>query len=70
MTQVQLTHEEMKALRHLSAATGKSIAELIRNAIHQLLACHHIGQAEGRADRAIRVVGMFSSRYLAEAFER
>ena len=67
MTQVQLTDEQLKALRQLSAATGKSIAELIQNAI------------DHRADRAIQVAGMFSSgspdasthhdRYLAEAFQ-
>ena len=79
-TQVQLTEEELKALRQLSASTSKSIAELIRNGIDQFLALHHIAQAEDRADRAIRVAGMFSSgspdvsahhdRYLADAFER
>ena len=79
-TQVQLTDKELNALRQLSAATGKSIAELIRNGIDQFLALHRIAQAEDRADRAIRIAGMFSSgspdasadhdRYLAEAFER
>lgn len=79
MTQVQLTEEELKALRQLSAATGKPIHELIRNAIDQFVTLHRIAQAEHRADRAIRVAGMFSSgnpdasahhgRYLAEAFE-
>ncbi len=73
-TQVELTEEQMKALRLLSAATGKSIDELIRNAIDRLV-LYRIAQAEDRADRAIRVAGMFSSgkrrrEYLAEAFQR
>jgi Ribbon-helix-helix protein, copG family len=79
-TQVQLTDEELRALRQLSAATGRSIAELIRNGIDQYLAGNRIAQAEDRADRALRIAGKFSSgspdasvdhdRYLAEAFER
>jgi 16S rRNA U516 pseudouridylate synthase RsuA-like enzyme len=78
-TQVELTEAQMKALRLLSAATGKSIDELIRNAIDHLV-LRRIKQAEDRAERAIRVAGMFSSgnpdasglhdRYLAEAFQR
>jgi hypothetical protein len=79
-TQIQLTEEELKALRRLSAVTSKSIAELIRNGIDQFLAGNRIAQAQDRVERAIRVAGMFSSgspdastdhdRYLAEAFER
>jgi len=79
-TQVQLTDEELKALRQLSIATSKSIAELIRNAIDRHLTANRTVGVEDRAERAIRVAGRFSSgsqdgstnhdRYLAEAFER
>jgi len=75
LTQVQLTDEQLKALRRLSAAVGRPIPELIRNAIDHLV----LDRGE-RADRAIRVAGMFSSgsadssghhdRHMAEAFER
>jgi hypothetical protein len=77
--QVQLTDEELKVLRRLSADTGKSLSELIRNGIDQYLADRCMSQAEDRVQRALRVAGMFSSgktdvsanhdRYLAEAFE-
>jgi hypothetical protein len=79
-TQIQLTEEESKALRQLSAATGKSIAELIRNGIDQYLAGKGVADPEERIGRAIRVAGKFSSgladvsaehdRHLAEAFRR
>jgi hypothetical protein len=75
-TPIQLTEDESKALRQLSAVTGRSVAELIRSAIDQYLA----GKTGDRVERAIRVAGMFSSGspdasanhdwYLAEAFER
>lgn len=79
-TQVQLTEDQLKALRHLSAITGKSIAELIRNGIDQYLAGKRVLKAEDRIERAIRVAGTFASgvadvsadhdRHLAEAFRR
>jgi hypothetical protein len=79
-TQVQLTDAQMQALRRLSAETGKSAAELIRNGIDQYLAGRRGPTAEDRIERAIKVAGAFASgggdgssehdRYLAEAFER
>ena len=79
-TQVQLTEEQLNALRQLSAITGRSTAELIRNGIDQYLAERRVAKAEDRIERAVRVAGMFGSggagvsadhdRYLAEAFER
>jgi hypothetical protein len=79
-TQVQLTEVQLKALRQLSAATGKSTAELIRNGVDLFLAGRHVTNAEERIERAVRVAGRFSSgtadgssehdRHLAEAFKR
>jgi predicted DNA-binding protein len=79
-TQVQLTEEQLNALRQISATTGRSTAELIRNGIDQYLAERRVAKAEDRIERAIRVAGKFASggvgvsadhdRYLAEAFER
>ena len=79
-TQVQFTEDQLKALRHLSATTGKSIAELIRNGIDQYLAGRHVSRAEDRIERAIGIAGRFASgctdvsadhdRYLAEAFRQ
>jgi hypothetical protein len=79
-TQVQLTDAQMQALRQLSAETGKSAAELIRNGIDQYLAGRHAPTPEDRIGRAIRIAGAFASGgadgsakhdlYLAEAFQR
>ena len=79
-TQVQLTEDQLKALRQLSAATGRSTADLIRNGIDQYLVGRGVSDRGDRIDRAIRVAGMFSSgradisadhdRHLAEAFQR
>ncbi len=78
-TQVQLTEAELVALRQMSAATGKSIAELVRGGIDEYLASRRAALAEDRVERAIRAAGMFASgasdtssnhdRYLADAFE-
>lgn len=79
-TQIQLTEEQMKELRRLSAETGKSAAELIRIGLAQYLASARTMKAKDRIERALRVSGKFSSgstdvsadhdRYLAEAFEQ
>lgn len=78
-TQVQLTENQLKALRQVAAATGRSIADLIRQAVDQYLAAKQGPNPQERMERAIRVAGRFSSgttdgstdhnRYLAEAFE-
>jgi hypothetical protein len=75
-----LTGDQLQALRRLSASTGKSTAELIRNGIDQYLAGRRTATAEDRTEKAIRVAGRFSSgladagsghdRHLSEAFKR
>ena len=77
-TQVQLTERQLEALRRDSAATGRSVAELIRQGVDQYLAARSELGREERIERAIRVAGRFSSgrsdvsanhdRHLAEAF--
>ena len=77
-TQVQLTDGQLQALRNASAATGRSVADLIRQGVDQYLAGRSgLGRAE-RIERAIRIAGKFSSglrdvganhdRHLAQAF--
>ncbi len=76
--QVQLTEKQLKALRQLSAATGESIAGIIRQGVELYLGAHAGVNREERIERAIRVAGRFSSgtrdgsanhdRYLAGAF--
>ena len=77
-TQVQLTDRQLEALRHDSAATGRSVADLIRQGVDQYLAGRSDLGREERIERAIGVAGKFSSgrsdvsanhdRHLAEAF--
>jgi hypothetical protein len=77
-TQVQLTGEQLEALRHASAAERRSVADLIRQGVDQYLAGRNELRREERIERAIRVAGRFSSgrsdvsashdRHLAEAF--
>jgi ribbon-helix-helix protein len=78
-TQVQLTEHQMKALRRVSAATGQSIADLVRQGVDRLLAAQPGISREERIQRAMRVAGKFKSgssdvsthhdRYLAEAYD-
>jgi hypothetical protein len=77
-TQVQLTDRQLRALRSVSAATGRSVADLIRQGVDQYLAGRSKLSREEQIERAIRVAGRFSSgrtdvsashdRHLTEAF--
>jgi hypothetical protein len=79
-TQVQLTEEQMRALRQEARASGKSIAELIRLGVDRYLEGRNEIGREERINRAIRVAGRFSSglsdvsakhdEHLGEAFGR
>ena len=75
---MQLTDRQLEALRQAASATGRSVADLIRQGVDQYLAGRSdLGRKE-RMERAIAVAGTFSSshsdvsanhdRYLAEAF--
>jgi hypothetical protein len=78
-TQVQLTGEQMAALRQVSTSTGRSVADLVRQGVDQYLSGCRGPAPKERIARAIRVAGMFSSgakdvstrhdRYLANAFQ-
>ena len=77
-TQVQLTEGQLESLRQASAATGRSVADLIRQAVDQYLAGRSELGREERIERAIKVAGRFSSgrtdvsanhdKHLADAF--
>ena len=77
-TQVQLTDRHLEALRRDSAATGRSIANLIRQGVDRYLAGRSELGRDERIERAIGVAGRFSSgrsdvsanhdKHLAEAF--
>jgi len=79
-TQIQLTEEQSKALKRLSAQRDISIAELIRQGIDLYLqSCGTISQEE-RRQRAIKAAGQFRfgqanlseehDAYLAEVHEK
>jgi hypothetical protein len=79
-TQVQLTEEQIEALRSLSTSTGRSIADLVRQGVDSFLNTNSTSRPAHQVERALRVAGKFSSgstdvsthhdRYLAEAFRR
>jgi len=57
-TQVQLSDEQMRALKAIAAEQGVSIAALIREAVDRQLA---IGSVRARRERLIRSIGGFRS---------
>lgn len=79
-TQIQLTEEQANALRKLSLSRHLSIAELIRQAVDNILKSSTVIDMEERKKRAIDAAGRFSSgkrdisrehdKYLTEAFSK
>ncbi len=60
-TQIQLTREQQAVLRDLSVATGKSMAELIRESIDRVIANKPRTNRQERIEKAVRLAGQFSS---------
>jgi hypothetical protein len=79
-TQVQLTEQQIEELRKLSVASGRSVADLVRQGVDSFLNNKPTSRPAYLVERALRVAGRFSSgstdvsthhdRYLAEAFRR
>lgn len=77
-TQIQLTEEQVKALKKIALSRHLSIAEIIRQAVDTVIRTNTMVGIEERRKRAIGIVGRFSSgkrdisrkhdTYLAEAF--
>jgi len=77
-TQIQLTEEQVKALKKIALSRHLSIAEIIRQAVDTVIRTNTMVDIEERRKRAIDIVGRFSSgkrdisrkhdRYLVEAF--
>jgi hypothetical protein len=77
-TQVQLTEEQSRALKLISARQGRSVAELIRQSVDNLVRSQGLVEAKERRRRAIAAAGRFRSgqtdlsvehdRYLAEIY--
>lgn len=77
--QIQLTAPQADYLRTLGAATGRSLADLVREAVDGLIEEHEGTDPDARRTNALSVVGRFRSglsdvaaehdRYLADSFE-
>jgi len=79
-TQIQLTENQLDSLKRLSANSGRSIANLIREAVELCLRKQIPADFNERTKRALGVAGRFSSGasdvsahhddYLADAFKK
>ena len=77
-TQIQLTEEQVRALRVLAASRGQSMAEVIRQALDRMLSDEAGSDSEELHQRALEAAGRFRSglgdlsvehdRYLEDAF--
>jgi predicted DNA-binding protein len=77
-TQIQFTEEQSEALKQLAAREGKTVAELVRLGVDQLIRSQGALDPEELRRRALAVAGRFHSgdenlsaehdRYAAEAF--
>jgi hypothetical protein len=76
-TQIQLTEDQAKNLKRISASRHLSVAELIRRAIDAMIKTSVLVDPEERLKRSLEIVGKFRSGkrdvskkhdvYLAEA---
>ncbi len=79
-TQIQLTQDQATTLKKLAHLRHLSVAELIRQAVDNLIKSSSAADIEEMRKRALAVVGRFSSgkrdiskehdKYLAEAFRK
>jgi predicted DNA-binding protein len=78
-TQIQLTEEQAQALKMLAAKQGRSVADLIRQGVDELILKAVGTSVDERRRRAIAAIGRFHSGqkdistrhddYLVEAYE-
>lgn len=78
-TQIQLTEKQAKNLKRIAASRHRSLAELIRQAVDNMIKSTALVDIEERRRRALAAADRFSSgfrdlsiehdKYLAEAFE-
>ena len=79
-TQIQLTEDQLKALKKIATARQLSVAELIRRAVDTMIKTNTAADPDDRRKRAIEIAGKFSSgrsdisrkhdAYLSESFGR
>jgi hypothetical protein len=78
-TQIQLTEAQARTLKSLAATQGTSVADLVRQAVEQLIQTAGPVDVVERRRRAIAAAGRFNSgladvseehdRYLLEAYQ-
>jgi len=78
-TQIQLTEEQSEMLKQLAAREGKTVAELVRMGVDQLIRSKKTVDQEELRRRALAVAGKYHSsdkdlsaehdRYASEAYE-
>ena len=78
-TQIQITDEQARALKRLAAKEGKSVAELIRISVDNLLRAGGVQAADLARQKALAAAGKLSGpenlaedhdNYLAEALDQ
>lgn len=78
-TQIQITSEQARALKRLAAKEGKSVAELIRISLDDMLRAGGVKDQEGLRRKASAAAGKLSGPkklaekhddYLAEALDQ
>ena len=60
-TQIQLTEDQSEALKALASREGKSVSELIRSSVDQLLSSNRLVDRRELLQRALSVAGKFHS---------
>ena len=60
-TQIQLSENQVEALKKLATRTGVSVDELVRQSVDQLVTAEHEVNSAERKQRALRAVGKFAS---------
>ena len=79
-TQIQLTEDQVKALKKIAVSRQVSVAKLIRRAVDTMIKTSTAADPEDRRERALESAGKFSSgksdiskkhdAYLSESFSR
>ena len=60
-TQIQLTPDQATQLKRLASASGRSMADLVREGVERLLRDHAVMSRTERMQRAAHVFGTFTS---------
>ena len=78
-TQIQLTEEQARKVKRIAARRGVPMAEVIRDAVEEVIRSNRHGVREEKRKQAVEILGKFRSgkrdvskkhdSYISEAFE-